>query len=94
MPEIAFIMGKSASGKDKIYRTLVENETLNLKTITLYTTRPMRAGETEGKEYFFVDDAFAQSMSDAGKIIELRSYNSKQYEISSVAYVFRPMYAR
>lgn len=25
---------------------------------------------------------------------ELRSYNDKQYEISSVAYVFRPMYAR
>lgn len=76
MPEIAFIMGKSASGKDKIYRTLVENEALKLKTITLYTTRPMRAGETEGKEYFFVDDTVAQDMFEAGKIIEIRSYNT------------------
>lgn len=76
MPEIAFIMGKSASGKDRIYRTLVEDRTLNLKTVTLYTTRPMREGETEGKEYFFVDSVFLQNMSDKGKIIELRSYDT------------------
>ena len=51
MAEIAFIMGKSASGKDKIYMALCEDEELNLKTITMYTTRPMRSGETDGVEY-------------------------------------------
>ena len=44
MPEIAFIMGKSASGKDKIYKNLIEDESLKLNTVILYTTRPMRAG--------------------------------------------------
>ena len=56
MPEIAFIMGKSASGKDKIYKNLIEDESLKLNTVILYTTRPMRAGETDGVEYFFVID--------------------------------------
>lgn len=56
MPEIAFIMGKSSSGKDHIFKALIEDETLVLSTITMYTTRPMRAGETDGVEYYFVDD--------------------------------------
>ena len=56
MPEIAFIMGKSASGKDKIYKNLIEDESLKLNTVILYTTRPMRAGETDGVEYYFVND--------------------------------------
>ena len=38
MPEIAFIMGKSASGKDKIYKNLIEDESLKLNTVILYTT--------------------------------------------------------
>lgn len=45
MPEIVFIMGKSASGKDKIYKNLLSDDELNLKPIIMYTTRPMRVGE-------------------------------------------------
>ncbi len=76
MAEIAFIMGKSASGKDKIYKALCEDEELNLNTITMYTTRPMRSGETDGVEYHFVDDAVADELKDAGKIIEMRCYDT------------------
>lgn len=76
MAEIAFIMGKSASGKDKIYKALCEDEELDLKTITMYTTRPMRNGETEGVEYHFVDDAAADELSRAGKVIEMRCYDT------------------
>lgn len=76
MPEIAFIMGKSASGKDKIYKRLVQDETLGLKTITMYTTRPMRKGECNGTEYFFVSDAEAERMQQENKIIELRAYHT------------------
>lgn len=76
MPEIAFIMGKSASGKDKIYKSLVGDETLGLKTITMYTTRPMRVGETDGAEYFFVSDETAWRMEQENRIIEMRSYNT------------------
>ena len=47
MPEIAFLMGKSSSGKDNIFKALVGDKELNLKTVIMYTTRPMRAGEKE-----------------------------------------------
>jgi guanylate kinase len=76
MPEIVFIMGKSASGKDKIYQQLSDDSELNLKTITLYTTRPMRNGEINGREYYFVDDEKAESLENENKIIELRSYQT------------------
>jgi guanylate kinase len=76
MAEIAFIMGKSASGKDKIYKALRGDEELNLKTITMYTTRPMRSGETDGLEYFFVDERKAEELENAGKIIEMRCYDT------------------
>ena len=42
MPEIAFLMGKSSSGKDNIFKALVGDKELNLKTVIMYTTRPMR----------------------------------------------------
>lgn len=76
MPKIAFIMGKSASGKDKIYKHLVDNKALQLNTVTLYTTRPKRVGETDGLEYYFVDDEKATAMENNGQIIELRAYDT------------------
>jgi guanylate kinase len=72
-----FIMGKSASGKDHIYQSLLEDKDLKLGTVTLYTTRPMREGEVDGREYFFVDDKKASELEMAGKIIELRAYNTQ-----------------
>ncbi len=50
-------MGKSASGKDKIYSRLAGNKELNLKKLILYTTRPVRDGEEDGVQYYFTDDA-------------------------------------
>ena len=50
--KIFFVMGKSASGKDTIYKKLLEYFP-ELKTVTLYTTRPMREGETEGGIPFY-----------------------------------------
>ena len=76
MADIAFIMGKSASGKDKIFKALCEDPELNLKTIIMYTTRPMRHGEQEGVEYHFVDDNEADRLKDDGRIIEMRSYDT------------------
>ena len=76
MPEIAFIIGKSASGKDKIYKSIAETGEFNLKTVTMYTTRPMRAGEEDGKEYYFVDNDTVKKMESEQKIIEMRCYDT------------------
>ena len=76
MGKIFYIMGKSASGKDNIYKGILENASLSLKELVLYTTRPIRHGETDGKEYYFVDDTHLNKLRQEGKIIEERSYDT------------------
>ena len=75
MGKIFYLMGKSASGKDTIYKK-VKEQLPELKTIVIYTTRPIREGEQDGVEYFFVDDTRLQELQQAGKVIELREYNT------------------
>ena len=68
-------MGKSASGKDTIYKKLLEYFP-ELKTVTLYTTRPMREGETEGVEYHFIRAEQLEAMKSEGRVIEMRTYQT------------------
>ncbi|MBU5482152.1 guanylate kinase [Blautia sp. MSJ-19] len=76
MGKIFYIMGKSASGKDRIYSKLAGNETLHLKKLILYTTRPAREGEENGKQYYFTDDSHFEELKKSGKVIEARSYDT------------------
>ena len=76
MGKIYYIMGKSASGKDSIYKALLSSEELSLKKLILYTTRPIRDGEKNGREYYFTDDAALEEMRKAGKVIEERGYHT------------------
>ena len=55
MGKIFCIVGKSSSGKDTIYKRLLKINSLKIKKIIPYTTRPIRQGEKEGVEYHFVD---------------------------------------
>ena len=50
--KIIYFMGKSASGKDTIYRKVKEKLNPSPKEIILYTTRPIRDHEENGREYF------------------------------------------
>lgn len=76
MGKIFYLMGKSSSGKDTIYKELLKRENLRLKKIVLYTTRPVRAGEKDGVQYHFVDEAAVRAFEAEGKIIELREYHT------------------
>ena len=76
MGKIFYLMGKSSSGKDTMFKKLIEDKALGLKTIVGYTTRPMREGEQDGVEYFFVDEEKMLSLEAEGKVIERRSYNT------------------
>lgn len=69
-------MGKSATGKDTIYKRLLQNSELGLKRIVSYTTRPIREGEKEGEEYHFTDVKNLELLKQQGKIIECRSYDT------------------
>lgn len=75
MGKIFYLMGKSASGKDTIYKKIRE-QCPNLKTIVLYTTRPMRDGETDGVEYHFTTAERLKQFEQDGKVIELRTYQT------------------
>lgn len=76
MGKIFYLIGKSSSGKDTIFKSLLENKDLKLKTIVPYTTRPIRVGETEGVEYHFVNEEELAKIEKSGKLIELRSYHT------------------
>ena len=76
MGKIYYVMGRSSSGKDTIYKKLMEAHP-RFRTIVPYTTRPIREGERDGVEYFFVDKERLREMQEAGQVIEVRSYDTK-----------------
>ena len=76
MGKIFYIIGKSSSGKDTIYKKILDKNLFNLKQIVMYTTRPIRAKETEGVEYHFINDQEFEKLRSQDKIIEERSYNT------------------
>ena len=69
MGKIFYIMGKSSSGKDTIYSRLRIDETLGLSNLVLYTTRPMREGEKQGREYYFVGEEQFRQLKESVKFI-------------------------
>ena len=76
MGKIYCVMEKSSSGKDSIYHEIMEKGALGLKPIIPYTTRPIRDGEQDGREYHFCTEDTVQRLQDAGRIMELRAYNT------------------
>ncbi len=76
MGKIFCLMGKSSSGKDTIYRELFKRSDISLKKIIPYTTRPIREGEEEGREYYFCNEDQVTQLQNADKIVELRTYDT------------------
>lgn len=76
MGKIYFILGKSSTGKDTIYKNVLKNPALELNNIVMYTTRPIRDGEIPDKTYHFVDEAEFHRLDEAGKIIEEKAYST------------------
>lgn len=76
MGKIFYIMGKSSSGKDTVFRELLKKRELNLEKIVLYTTRPPREDERDGIDYYFVNQEILEKMENAGRVIELREYQT------------------
>lgn len=76
MKKIFYIMGKSSTGKDTIFKNLIDNKELNLNNIVIYTTRPIRIKERNGVEYFFTDEESLKTFEESGKVIEKRRYDT------------------
>ena len=75
MGKIYYVMGKSASGKDTIYKEILERRP-ELKTVVPCTTRPIREGESDGVEYYFYTDDELKKIEESGRLIERRTYHT------------------
>ena len=75
MGRIYYLLGKSATGKDTLYKEILKRRP-KLRTVTMYTTRPIREGETDGVEYFFTGREELERQLASGKVIESRTYQT------------------
>ena len=76
MGKIFCLMGKSSSGKDTIFKEISNKKELRLNPIVLYTTRPKRTNETNGVEYFFINEKELNKFEKEDKVIEKRVYHT------------------
>lgn len=70
------IVGKSASGKDTFYKKILSLNCPHLVPVCCYTTRPKRAGETEGIDYHFVNIYNMNEFENQNKLLEKRAYHT------------------
>lgn len=75
MGRIYYLLGKSATGKDTLYKEILKRRP-KLRTVTMYTTRLIREGETDGVEYFFTGREELERQLASGKVIESRTYQT------------------
>ncbi len=66
---ITVLMGKSASGKDTVFKELLKH---SFEPIVTFTTRPKREGEANGVEYNFVSEKDFKDLD----LLEKREYNT------------------
>lgn len=69
---LVIISGPSGAGKSTVVRRLIEQCDLPLKLSVSATTRPPRAGEVDGEDYFFLSDDEFQRRQAAGEMLECK----------------------
>lgn len=67
--QLFVISAPSGAGKTSLVKAIMQNATL-LQTSISYTTRPMRDGEKNGKDYHFVAKETFLKMRDANDFLE------------------------
>src|SRR6266576_626207 len=68
----------SGAGKSTLSRMLIERMS-GLKMSVSATTRPMRPGEVDGRDYFFVDKARFETMVTQGELLEWATVFDNRY---------------
>lgn len=78
--KIFCIIGYMATGKDTIVTQASKILGDKVKVLVSHTTRPMRKGEKEGREYYFINNKEFLKMKEYGAFVESRKYNTKVEE--------------
>jgi guanylate kinase len=82
MQGILFIVSApSGAGKSSLVKAVLESDD-RLQLSISYTTRPPRAGEQNGREYFFVDRPGFLRMQAAGEFLESAEVHGNLYGTS------------
>src|ERR1700761_3198379 len=68
----------SGAGKTTLSRLLID-KMLGLKMSVSATTRPMRPGEVDGRDYFFVDKSRFEAMAKDGELLEWATVFDNRY---------------
>ena len=76
---LIILSGPSGVGKGTIRQEVMKDASLNLFYSVSMTTRPQRAGEVEGREYYFVNDAEFQRNIDNGNLLEHADFVGHRY---------------
>lgn len=72
------VSGPSGVGKDTVVGEYLKRAPDCVLSVSA-TTRPMREGETEGKDYFFVSREEFQTRIDRGDMLEYAEYSGNLY---------------
>ncbi len=78
MSRIFCIVGKSSTGKDTLYKKIMEIDGEKLTAVVPCTTRPMRVNERDGVDYNFFSIEEMKKLEEEGKLIEKREYFTTQ----------------
>lgn len=72
---IVVLTGKSCSGKDRVREKLCgERKEYKYEKMISYTTRPMRSGEKNGVDYWFINNEEMDFLRNKGYILDYREY--------------------
>ncbi len=71
------MVGASASGKTEISKMLIKHS--RFKKMVTFTTRPIREGEKDGIDYYFLDKKAFLLKKDRGEFIETVEYANHFY---------------
>jgi guanylate kinase len=75
---LVLISGPSGAGKSTLVHALL-NEVPELNFSVSTTTRPIRDGETDGKDYHFVDDAEFDRLTSEDAFVEWAHVHDRRY---------------
>ena len=79
-PLIVLISGPSGVGKDSVINKLRDNFS-SINVIITATTRSIRAGEIDGRDYIFVDQKDFERMKKANEFLEYANVYGNQYGV-------------
>lgn len=75
MAKFILLLGKGGTGKDTI-KARIHKEMPELKSLPMWTSRSMRAGEEQDVQYHFVTYEEMMQANTEGKLLECREYKT------------------